>query len=51
MYCEDLKEIDLEDNLIGELGGRELLEALRFRKEGCLEFLFPIQLILSIRLG
>ena len=35
MYCDDLKEIDIEDNLIGELGGREILEALRSRKEGC----------------
>lgn len=35
MYCDNLKEIDIEDNLIGELGGREILEALRSRKEGC----------------
>ena len=33
-FSEDLKEIDLEDNLIGELGGREILDALHCRKEG-----------------
>ena len=43
MYSEDLKEIDIEDNLIGELGGREMLEALRCRKEGY--FVHFLQLI------
>jgi hypothetical protein len=30
----DLKEIDFADNLIGELGGREILDALIKRKAG-----------------
>ena len=33
-HSDCLKEIDLEHNLIGDLGGRELLEALMDRKEG-----------------
>ena len=33
-HSEGLQEIDLDDNLIGDLGGRELLEALMDRKEG-----------------
>ncbi|XP_028402095.1 uncharacterized protein LOC114525069 isoform X2 [Dendronephthya gigantea] len=32
-HSDCLKEIDLEHNLIGDLGGRELLEALMDRKE------------------
>lgn len=33
-HSDCLKEIDVEQNLIGDLGGRELLEALMDRKEG-----------------
>ena len=33
-HSDCLKEIDLEHNLIGDLGGRELLEAIMDRKEG-----------------
>ena len=29
-----LQELDLEDNLIGDLGGRDLLDALKEREEG-----------------
>lgn len=29
-----MQELDLDDNLIGDLGGREILEALMDRKEG-----------------
>jgi len=32
-YSKSLEEVDLEDNLIGDLGGREILEALQDRKE------------------
>ena len=38
---EDLREIDLDDNLIGELGGLEILTALRQRKEGIPFFVYP----------
>ena len=31
---ECLEELDLEDNLIGGLGGREVMDALIDRKEG-----------------
>lgn len=31
---DSFAEIDLEDNLIGDLAGRELLEALEKRAEG-----------------
>jgi hypothetical protein len=33
-HSDCLKEVDLEHNLIGDLGGREILEALMDRKEG-----------------
>lgn len=33
-HSETLQELDLDDNLIGDLGGREVLEALMDRKEG-----------------
>ena len=33
-HSECLEELDLEDNLIGDLGGREIMEALLDRKEG-----------------
>ena len=33
-YSRCLVELDLEDNLIGDLGGREILRALLQRKEG-----------------
>ena len=33
-YSKCLEEVDLEDNLIGDLGGREIMEALEDRKEG-----------------
>ncbi|XP_022098744.1 uncharacterized protein LOC110983635 isoform X2 [Acanthaster planci] len=32
-YSSCLQELDIEDNLIGDLGGREILEALNNRKE------------------
>lgn len=32
-HSEGLQELDLDDNLIGDLGGREILEALMDRKE------------------
>ena len=38
-HSDCLKEIDLEHNLIGDLGGRELLEALMDRKEAKLNAL------------
>lgn len=41
-HSDCLKEIDLEHNLIGDLGGRELLEALMDRKEGMSEIQFLI---------
>ena len=34
MHSECLEELDLEDNLIGDSAGRELLDALEHRKEG-----------------
>ena len=34
MHSDCLEELDLEDNLIGDAAGRELLEALEHRKEG-----------------
>ena len=34
MHSDCLEELDLEDNLIGDSAGRELLEALEHRKEG-----------------
>ncbi|XP_077987813.1 uncharacterized protein LOC144442361 [Glandiceps talaboti] len=33
MYSDCLKELDLDDNLIGDLGGREIMEGLQQRKE------------------
>ena len=33
-YSECLLELDLDDNLIGNLGGRELLTALEQREQG-----------------
>ena len=33
-HSQALQELDLDDNLIGDLGGREILEALMDRKEG-----------------
>lgn len=33
-HSEGLQELDLDDNLVGDLGGREILEALMDRKEG-----------------
>ena len=33
MYSDCFDELDLEDNLIGDLAAREILEALEFRKE------------------
>ena len=33
-HSECLQELDLDDNLIGDLGGRGILEALMDRKEG-----------------
>lgn len=33
-HSESLQELDLDDNAIGDLGGREILEALLDRKEG-----------------
>ncbi|CAH3158736.1 unnamed protein product [Pocillopora meandrina] len=33
-HSESLQELDLDDNAIGDLGGREILEALMDRKEG-----------------
>ena len=33
-HSKCLEEIDLEDNLIGDMGGRELVEGLEERKEG-----------------
>ena len=32
-----LQELDLDDNLIGDLGGREIMEGLRARKEAGLD--------------
>ncbi|XP_070538702.1 uncharacterized protein [Ptychodera flava] len=32
-YSDCLKELDLDDNLIGDLGGREIMEGLQQRKE------------------
>ncbi|XP_066910521.1 uncharacterized protein [Clytia hemisphaerica] len=47
IFSEDLKEIDLDDNLIGELGGLEILSALRQRKE---EGLKPIYMKVTHRM-
>nr|XP_006819146.1 PREDICTED: uncharacterized protein LOC100369968 [Saccoglossus kowalevskii] len=33
MHSDCLKELDLDDNLIGDLGGKEILEGLQQRKE------------------
>ena len=33
-HSECLQELDLDDNLVGDLGGREILDALMDRKEG-----------------
>ena len=33
-HSKCLEELDLEDNLIGDLGGQELLNGLSIRKEG-----------------
>ncbi|KAL3847689.1 hypothetical protein ACJMK2_018649 [Sinanodonta woodiana] len=33
MYSDCFEELDLEDNLIGDLAGREIIEALEYRKE------------------
>lgn len=30
----DLLELDIDDNLIGDMGGREILNGLQERKEG-----------------
>ncbi|XP_057301323.1 uncharacterized protein LOC130635842 [Hydractinia symbiolongicarpus] len=43
----NLKEIDLDDNLIGELGGREILSALQSRKEAGLK---PIHMKVTHRM-
>lgn len=34
MHSEFFEELDLDDNLIGDLAAREIIEALEFRKEG-----------------
>lgn len=34
MHSDCVEELDLEDNWIGDLAGREILEALEHRKEG-----------------
>lgn len=34
MHSECFEELDLDDNLIGDLGGKEILEGLEYRKEG-----------------
>ena len=34
MNSKCLEELDLEDNHIGELGGKQLMEGLEYRKEG-----------------
>ena len=34
MHSDCIEELDLEDNCIGDLAGREILEALEHRKEG-----------------
>ena len=34
MYSECFEELDLDDNLIGDLGGKEIQEGLEYRKEG-----------------
>lgn len=34
MHSDCIEELDLEDNWIGDLAGREILEALEHRKEG-----------------
>ena len=36
--ASDLKELDIDDNLIGDLGGREILGGLQNRKEGRFAF-------------
>lgn len=36
-HSQALQELDLDDNLIGDLGGREILEALMDRKEAGLD--------------
>lgn len=36
-HAQGLREIDLDDNLIGDLGGREILESLMDRKEAGLD--------------
>ncbi|ESO98833.1 hypothetical protein LOTGIDRAFT_231199 [Lottia gigantea] len=33
MFSEGIEELDLDDNLISDMGGRELLDGLTFRKE------------------
>lgn len=33
MHSECFEELDLDDNLIGDLGGKEILEGLEYRKE------------------
>ena len=39
MHSDVLEELDLEDNVIGDSAGRELLEALEHRKEGNLDII------------
>ena len=34
MNSKCIEELDLEDNNIGELGGREIMDGLEYRKEG-----------------
>lgn len=34
MYAECIEEVDLDDNLIGDLAAKEIVEALEYRKEG-----------------
>ena len=34
MHSDCIEELDLEDNWIGDMAGREILEALEHRKEG-----------------
>ncbi|XP_022796165.1 uncharacterized protein LOC111334634 [Stylophora pistillata] len=47
-HSESLQELDLDDNAIGDLGGREILEALMDRKEGGLS---PMKINVSHRLN
>lgn len=40
MHSECFEELDLDDNLIGDLGGKEILEGLEYRKEGLFRKIF-----------